>query len=418
MRLQKPRGTKDLFGEELEKLNEICEQIKRFLNLSGYREIRTPIFEHKEVFLGKEEDYLLSNKEIFRIEGGKYILRPENTASVARAVIENRFPCINSKNTNNKRFYYLGRYFRYERPQEGRYREFIQLGIEEINSEPIESDISQIVLINRLLESFGINKALTLHINYLGSKDTKVKWNEELKKYFSKYREQLSEDSKERIEKNPLRILDDKEDSKLKIVKNAPKIEQFLSSAEKKQIQDIKERLKNDFDIVFEWDDNLVRGIDYYTGLIYEWKYDGLTIIAGGRYDELFSKFNNSVIPSLGLAIGIERFKLILEKENYQWKNKKTEPIYIASLVGFDSKLNWLLKNLEKRNIAYWADFSIVKLSKHFEISLQTKSKIMLIYGEKEREQKGVSLKLLGREEESIFCEFNEKLIDKFIKFI
>ncbi|OAL10813.1 histidine--tRNA ligase [Candidatus Mycoplasma haematobovis] len=416
--MQRPRGTKDLFGEELQKLNEICSNIKNFLELAGYREIRTPIFEHKEVFLGTEEEYLLSNKEIFRIEGGKYILRPENTASVARAIVENRFLCINSKSTNNKRFYYLGTYFRYERPQEGRYREFIQLGIEEINSAPIEADISQIALINRLLESFGINKALTLHINYLGSKDTKIKWNEELKKYFEEYRDQLSEDSRERINKNPLRILDDKEDSKLEIVKNAPKIEQFLDSKEKEQIENIKERLQKDFDMVFEWDTNLVRGIDYYTGLIYEWKYKELTVIAGGRYDELFCKFNNSVIPSLGLAIGIERFKFLLEKENYVWKNREVAPIYIASLVGLDAKLNWLLKVFEKHNIVYWADFSIVKLNKHFEISLQTESKVMLIYGAKEQEQQGITLKFLGSEKEGDFFEFNEEAINKLIPLI
>ncbi|AEW45897.1 Histidyl-tRNA synthetase [Mycoplasma haemocanis str. Illinois] len=384
--MQKPRGTRDLFGKEILRYQEITSKLRGILESYGYKEIRTPTFEHKEVFLGGEDDFLLSNKEIFHIEGGKYILRPENTASVARAVCENKL--IHTE-VLPLQYYYLGSFFRYERPQKGRYREFTQFGVEKIGSSAIEDDLEIILLVSEIISRFGLN--LELSLNYLGSKEVKEAWNEQLKNYFLPFREQLSVASRERINSNPLRILDDHEDSKLDLVKNAPSIKSFFSNRDRENIARIGDFLK-EFGISFNWDPALVRGIDYYTGLIYEWKYKDLTVIAGGRYDELFNGFGES-IPSLGFAIGIERFKDLLEECGYSWEHKEQRPIYIASLLGLDIALLEVISTIRNNGFVVKTNWGINNIKKHIKRAIALKSKAILIYGDKERAEGRVTIK-------------------------
>ncbi|CBY93430.1 histidyl-tRNA synthetase [Mycoplasma haemofelis str. Langford 1] len=403
--MQKPRGTRDLFGTEIFRYREITSKLRRILERYGYTEIRTPTFEHKEVFLGCEDDFLLSNKEIFHIEGGKYILRPENTASVARAVCENKL--IHTE-VLPLQYYYLGSFFRYERPQKGRYREFTQFGVEKVGGASIEDDLEIILLVSEILRSFGLN--LELSLNYLGNKEVKAAWNEQLKSYFRPFKDQLSEVSRERIDSNPLRILDDKEDSKLDFVKNAPPIKSFFSDGDKESISRIEEFLKVSR-ISFNWDPSLVRGIDYYTGLIYEWKYKDLTVIAGGRYDELFNGFGAS-IPSLGFAIGIERFKDLLEECGYAWENREPRPIYIASLLGLDTNLLEAISTIRNNGFVVRTNWGINSIKKHLKRAVALKSKAILIYGDREREEGRVTIKDLDSQAEvSISLRDTESLL-------
>ncbi|GCE63938.1 histidine--tRNA ligase [Candidatus Mycoplasma haematohominis] len=335
--IQKPRGTKDLYGVDLKRTQELCSIIRDMFISYGYSEIRTPIFEFMEVFEYNDEALLAANKEFFQIKSrdsdgevaedrAGFVLRPENTASVARALIENKI--MNKQVDYELRYFYEGPYFRYERPQNGRQRQFTQMGIEKINAHSIHDDLENIVIVHAIQERLGIQ--LCLKINYLGNEKTKKIWNNALQEYFEEYRDQLTPISQKRINENPMRILDDKIDCQKDFVKNAPKIETFLTKEEMRNMEKIKELIST-LKIHSIHDPCLVRGIDYYTGLIYEWidEKTGLTIIAGGRYDHLFERFGEQKTPALGLAIGIERLKALLEREDYQWQNDQSYYLYL-----------------------------------------------------------------------------------------
>lgn len=329
--LQKPRGTNDLYGDELLKTQEICRIIRQVFSSYGYSEMRTPIFEHLEVFSENDSSLLGANKEFFHLKSRnsdqtEYVLRPENTASIARAIVENKL--INHQVNYPLRYFYEGYYFRYERPQSGRFRQFTQLGIEKINSCDPEDDIENLLLVQDIQARLKLN--LILKINYLGDGEAKAKWNETLKKYFENYRDQLTPLSQNRIQTNPLRILDDKVDSEKEFVKNAPKIDKYLLEKDLIQLGKIKNLIAS-LGIISRWDPGLVRGIDYYTGLVYEWvdPKENITVVAGGRYDQLFERFNYSPTPSLGLAMGVERIKMIMERDGlYEW-GLKSKYLYL-----------------------------------------------------------------------------------------
>lgn len=381
--IQKPRGTKDLYGIDLRRTQEVCSSIRDVFIAYGYSEIKTPIFEYMEVFEYNDEALLSANKEFFQIKnrnsGGEvsedkagYVLRPENTASVARALVENKI--MNKQVDYSLRYFYEGPYFRYERPQKGRQRQFTQMGIEKINAPSIHNDLENIVIATAIQRKLGLD--LCLKINYLGNDKTKKIWNNALKEYFQKYKDQLTPISQKRINENPMRILDDKVDSQKEFVKNAPHIETFLSKEEIGNIEKIKELIKA-LDICAIHDHCLVRGLDYYTGLIYEWvdKKSGLTVIAGGRYDNLFERFGEQQVPSLGLAIGIERVKDILERENYQWKNDEACYLYLYSREELTADYyKWVyewrkLINQHSHQIYCIASYEILSEEKHKKIA-------------------------------------------------
>lgn len=320
MKLNKVKGTKDYFGIESKKLFFIKKTLSDLACKFNYTAIKFPTFEYLEVYkrtLGDETDIV--NKEMYSFEdkkGRTIVLRPEGTASTARLVLENKLIELNQK----QKLFYIENMFRYERPQKGRQREFIQFGVENLNAELYSDDVEIIQFALEVIKSLNISN-YELNINYIGSKETRDKYSQELKKFLKKDFDRLSEDSKIRLENNVLRILDSKDNDDNEIIKNAPSIIDFLNSEETKNYKKIKESLSK-LKIKFCENKKLVRGLDYYNGLVFEvisLDKEKLgaqsTLIGGGRYDKLITQFDKTkATPSVGFAAGIERLMLVSEE--------------------------------------------------------------------------------------------------------
>ncbi len=310
--INKPKGTQDIYSKAwlyrfIE--NNFVYTASNF----GYNEIMTPIFEEAKLFklsIGSDTDIV--KKELYQFEdkaNRELALRPEGTAPIVRAFVENKMYVENS----SAKFFYIGSMFRYERPQRGRKREFRQLGIEQIGIVNEFTVVESILLAKQFLSSIGINN-YKITINNLGLKKDREKYKEELKNYFKTKLENLCSDCQVRFKSNPLRLLDCKID---KTTKNVPNISSFISNESKKEYEEIK-KLLNNANIKFVEDQNLVRGLDYYSNTVYEFvplQEEGSqsTILAGGQYFDLVSNMGGPNIKGVGFASGIERLINIIE---------------------------------------------------------------------------------------------------------
>ncbi len=320
-KLQPVRGTKDLFGTEVKKFQNIIITAKKTGEVYGYEPLYTPIFESTDVFsrtLGEESDVV--NKEMYSFEtkGGESItLRPEFTAGIVRSFISNgmqqNLPC---------KFFSYGPVFRYERPQKGRQRQFHQVNFEQFgNSSPI-SDVEGILLAGQLLENLNITKNVELNINTLGDSKSRKTYTDALVNYLSEFKKDLSEDSKRRLEKNPLRILDSKDEGDRKIVANAPAISDYLNFESKEFFDTVINILKKNLKFPIKINPNIVRGLDYYNHTVFEFIVSSEelgaqnTILAGGRYDGLVQQMGGAPTPAFGFAAGVERLILMSADQN------------------------------------------------------------------------------------------------------
>ncbi len=326
-KLQPVRGTKDLYGLEIENFNHIIS-IARNLSLNyGFNEIATPIFEFSEVYernLGETSDII--SKEVYKFpdRGNNFLtLRPEFTAGVVRALI------FNGELGHNlpQKLFSFGPVFRYDRPQKGRQRQFHQINFEAIGQEDSFSDAEIIILASKILENLGVLSKTTLQINSLGSEQTKLDYQNALLEYFTKYQNDLSADSQNRLSKNPLRILDSKDSKDIEIAQNSPQINNFYRNQEKKNLENIL-KLLSEFKVNYQINSKLVRGLDYYTSTVFEFITNDLgaqnTILAGGRYDNLVGKMGGQNLPAIGFGAGIERLMLL---NNFQFDHKR--PIFV-----------------------------------------------------------------------------------------
>ena len=312
-KLQPVRGTHDLFLEEAEKFRHIVKSAAELSKLYCFGEIQTPIFEFTEVFkrtLGETSDVV--NKEMYTFEdrGNESLtLRPEFTAGIARAFISNGL----AQHLPLK-FFSSGPLFRYERPQKGRQRQFHQVNFEWLGEKEPYADVELIMLAKSLLEKIEI-KNFKLHINSLGDKESRENYRNKLVEYFSQFKDKLSEDSKLRLEKNPLRILDSKNEGDKEIVKNAPKIFDSFTKEAKEFFDKVKSGLTA-LNIEFIENPKIVRGLDYYNHTVFEFISEAEemgaqnTILAGGRYDNLIKTMGGPETPAVGFAAGIERLML------------------------------------------------------------------------------------------------------------
>ena len=320
---QNVRGTQDLFYDLIDKYNFVVDVAKNVAKTYNFHEIITPIIEESNLFersVGDGSDIVM--KELYKFEdrGGNLLaLRPEFTAGVARSFLNNGEL---NQNLPQKLFSY-GPLFRYDRPQKGRYRQLNQINFEYIGNKEYIADVEIICLFYKILQELGL-KNITLEINSLGSNDCKKRYENALKEYFSNLKDKLSEDSKVRLEKNPLRILDSKEECDKILVKDAPKINEFYSDEEKDFYANILKTL--DFlNIKYFSNPLLVRGLDYYTSTVFEFTTTDLgaqsSVGGGGRYDNLIGEIGNEEVPSVGCAGGIERLTLLIDKKiekNYE----------------------------------------------------------------------------------------------------
>ncbi len=333
---QAPKGTKDLYGIDMIAWSNLEVELKLLCEDFGVNEIRTPIFEHTELFLrGVGETTDIVNKEMYTFNdlGNRSItLKPEVTASVVRAYIENG---IIKENTPPTKFFYISPAFRQENVQKGRLRQFHQFGIEMFGSYSPAVDAQVISLANTLFKRLGL-KNIELHINSLGCKECRKTYNKILKDYLSKNMDSLCNTCKERYERNPLRILDCKEDSCKNIIKSAPSILEVLDEDCKLHFETLQKML-NSMEIPFIIDPFIVRGLDYYTKTVFEFISNDLgsqsTVCGGGRYDGLIKEIDGEIEQgAVGFGLGIERLLIILEAQKGKLDLQPTRDIYIGCI--------------------------------------------------------------------------------------
>ncbi|GBD42835.1 Histidine--tRNA ligase [bacterium HR40] len=313
-RLRPVRGTHDLFGETLRRHRLVAETGRRLAVRYAFEEIETPIFEFTEVFsrtLGETSDVVTKEMYTFEDRGGDSItLRPENTASIVRAVISGGlFQDLPVK------FFYCGPMFRYERPQKGRLRQFHQIGIEIIGAPEPEADVETIALGRHLLEELGVADRVELQINSLGNVASRAAYREALVAYLRRHEDRLSPDSRLRLERNPLRILDSKDPGDRELLAEAPLFSDYLDRESRHFFARVCAGLDL-LDIPYRVEPKLVRGLDYYTHTTFEFVTQELgaqgAVIAGGRYDGLVKQMGGPDIAGIGWAGGVERLAMLL----------------------------------------------------------------------------------------------------------
>ena len=315
MRLLQPvRGTQDLLPEVARRHRQVNETARSLAALYGFAEIATPIFEFTEVFsrpIGETSDIVAKEMYTFLDRGGEEItLRPENTAGVVRAVLSNGLV----QNVPLK-FFYNGPMFRYERPQKGRFRQFHQIGIELIGVAQPQADIEVIALGSRILKALGIGERIVLELNTLGDRESRAAYREALVSYFSEHVSDLSEDSRRRLQRNPLRIFDSKEERDQQIGRDAPAFAEYQSAGSRNFFDQICSGLDR-LGISFRLNPRLVRGLDYYTHTAFEFVTTDLgaqgTVMGGGRYDGLVEMMGGPALPGVGWAAGTERLAMLI----------------------------------------------------------------------------------------------------------
>ena len=332
-KLQSVRGTHDHLPEDMYKFKNIITKAEYISALYGFKPMATPIFEFSSVFkktLGESSDIVTKEMYTFNDKGNEEItLRPEGTAGIVRAIISNGL----AHEMPFKAFYH-GPMFRYERPQKGRLRQFHQIGIELLGTKSEQADIEVIACANNLIKSLNIDKSSTLNINSLGNIAERKIYIAELLVYLNDFKNKLSIDSKNRLKKNPLRILDSKSEEDIEIIKNAPKLINYLEAESKDNFNKVLEGLTN-LDIPYKINHKLVRGLDYYNNTTFEFITDRLgsqsAILAGGRYDNLMKQMGGSDIPGIGWAAGIERLALLATIKEDQKKKISIIPIGIEN---------------------------------------------------------------------------------------
>ncbi len=314
--LQPVRGTQDLLPEAARRHRQVTETARAVAELYGFVEIATPIFEFTDVFrrpIGEASDIVSKEMYSFVDRGGEEVtLRPENTAAVVRAVLSDGLI-----HYAPLKFFYSGPMFRYERPQKGRFRQFHQIGVELIGVAQPQGDIEVIALGSRILDALGIRQRAVLELNTLGDPQSRAAYREVLVSYFSSRISELSEDSRRRLERNPLRIFDSKEESDGRVSLEAPAFEEFLNTASR----DFFARVCDGLDLLgisYRLNPRLVRGLDYYTHTAFEFVTSDLgaqgTLIGGGRYDGLVEMMGGPATPGVGWAAGIERLAMLIDE--------------------------------------------------------------------------------------------------------
>lgn len=311
------RGTKDIFGDEGIKYDYITRTAQEFFGNYGYSMIKTPIFEETDLFkrgVGEGTDIVEKEMYTFQDRGERSItLRPEGTAAVVRCYLENK---IYAKEEVS-RYFYAGSMFRYERPQAGRQREFNQIGVEVLGESSPILDAEVIAMGYSFLSKIGVTD-LEVTINSVGEKESRQRYRETLLNFLEPMREELCDDCKMRMEKNPLRVLDCKVDRCKELTANAPIITDSLSAEEKAHYETVKKYLTL-FNVKYKEDPRLVRGLDYYSSTVYEIVTNKLgsqgTVLGGGRYDNLLKQLGDKEIPAFGFAAGVERIMMLLGED-------------------------------------------------------------------------------------------------------
>ncbi|MFO8069927.1 MAG: histidine--tRNA ligase [Alkalibacterium sp.] len=402
MNYQKLKGTVDILPVESEKWQVVEQQARAILNNYQFKEIRTPLFEKFDLFargVGETSDIVSKEMYDFNDKGDRHIaLRPEGTAGVVRAYVENKLYA--PEYHKPMKLYYIGSMFRYERPQSGRQRQFNQLGVEVFGSKNPAVDVETMALAMDLFKSFGIED-LKLVINSLGDSESRLKYREALIAYLEPHFDELSNDSKERLYKNPLRVLDSKDKKDKVLVADAPSVLDFLNEESNQHFEAVKEMLE-DLSIPYEIDKNMVRGLDYYNDTIFEVmtthpKFgSNATICAGGRYDSLVEEMGGPKTPAFGFGFGIERLIILLDFMNYDYPKVSTIDAYVVTIGDKVNKAaTKLTQYLRQNNLSVEREFMNRKPGKQFKTADKWGAKFVFTMGEDELSENKVTIKAL-----------------------
>lgn len=401
MRYQRPKGTADILPGESEKWQYIEETARMIFSDYRYQEIRTPMFENFDVFSrtsGETSDIVTKEMYDFYDKGDRHVtLRPEGTAGVVRSFVENKL--YGPDTQKPVKVFYMGPMFRYERPQSGRLREFHQIGVETFGSEAPELDVEVVAMAMDLLQHYGIND-LRLAINTLGDKETRKNYRKALIDYLTPHFDSLSEDSQERLNKNPLRVLDSKDPADQPFVDNAPSILDYLSDNAKQHFNKVT-TLLDELGIKYSIDHTMVRGLDYYNHTIFEVMANSkalgegyTTICAGGRYDGLVKELGGPEMPGVGFGLGVERLLLLMESEKVEFPAFNPLDAYV---VGIGDKANLetlkIVQSLRMNGFAADRDYLSRKPKAQFKSANKLNANFTLTIGDQEIEDGTVHVK-------------------------
>jgi len=395
--IQAIRGTRDILPEEASYWQQVEDLARTTLHRSAYREIRTPIFEQTDLFargIGEATDVVGKEMYTFNDRGDRSVtLRPEGTAGVVRSYIEQGLHAQGGV----QRLWYIGPMFRYERPQAGRQRQFHQIGVEVLGSADPRADAEVIALATDILQGLGVQN-LTLALNSVGDGDDRQRYRQALVDYLTPYATELDADSQDRLHRNPLRILDSKDDRTQVIIQDAPSLGDYLSPESQTFFEGVQRSL-TDLGIAYTLNPRLVRGLDYYTHTAFEMQSMDLgaqaTVCGGGRYDGLVRQLGGADTPAVGWAIGMERLILLLQQREASpppaldfylvSRGKKAEP---QALI--------LAQKLRHQGFSVELDLSGSAFAKQFKRADRSGARICLVLGEAEAEAETVNLKWLA----------------------
>lgn len=411
-----PKGTKDVLPQDVYKWQFIEKTARESARTFGISEIRTPVFEHTEVFLrGVGETTDIVNKEMYTFldKGGRSVtLKPEGTAGVARAFIENGL----FNNALPVKLFYISPCFRYERPQAGRLREFHQFGVEVLGSLSAETDAEAIVFAKTFFDKLKV-KNLSLKINSIGCKKCRQKYQEALVTYLKANEEKLCPLCRDRMEKNPLRVLDCKDEECKKVTANAPSILDYICEDCSEHFEKVQELLKAT-NVEFTVDSNIVRGLDYYTRTVFEFVSENIgaqgTICGGGRYDGLIEQLGGNAVPGIGFAMGIERLLLLLENTGVEIPNENKISLYLAPIGEESAKKAFILcQELRNGGLVCETDHMGRGIKSQFKYADKIGAGVVGVIGSTELEGGVVKLKRMsdGTEKTVAFSD-----IDKTVK--
>lgn len=411
--MQALRGTQDILPDNIYKWNHVESVIKELCALYGYSEIRTPMFEDTKLFLrgiGDTTDVVAKEMYTFEDRGGRSItLRPENTAAVVRSYLEHKL----YGDQQVHKLFYIGSMFRYDRPQAGRYREFHQFGVEVLGASSPAADAEVINLAYTLFKTLGL-KELELHINSIGDYKCRPIYRQKLIEFFEEKEDQLCDDCQARLHKNPLRILDCKEDSCRRASAGAPKITDYLCDECEKKFKAVKRYLAA-LAIPYSVDSRLVRGLDYYTNTAFEIQYPPLgaqsAICGGGRYDGLVEDVGGPSTPGIGFAVGLERLLLALEMQKLIPEPANRKKVYIVTL-GEDAIVEGIKiqQHLRDKGVIAEIDLQNRSIKGQMKQAGKNNAEYTVIIGANEMEKKKAAVKNMenGKQQDIPFLKVSD----------
>ena len=413
---KKIKGTEDVLPKESYRWQFIENIMREEARCYGFKEIRTPVFEHTELFargVGQTTDVVQKEMYTFDTKGGESVtLRPEGTAGAARAVLEH---ALDNEGLPIKASYFVSCY-RYEKPQAGRLREFHQFGIEEYGTQSPVADAELICVAQSIFERLGIGQ-LRLELNSIGCPECRAKYNEALREYFGQFKDRLCQTCLSRLERNPMRHLDCKSPEDKEIAKDAPKITDYLCEECEQHFTEVKSYL-DAAGVEYTVNPTIVRGLDYYTKTVFEFVTDCIgaqgTVCGGGRYDGLIEELGGKHMPSLGFAMGLERLLMVMDSQGIVIPNNNQTSLYIATM-GDAAKVKAfeLLRGVRECGLAAETDVVGRGLRAQMKYADKIGAKYSLVLGDNELEQNCASVKNMETGEQTSLA-LDKSFAEKF----